>query len=103
MISEKDFASQVEDLFDIYHWVWAHFRPARTSKGWRTAMSGTKGFPDYVAARIYNGQRQILFIELKAEEGTLTFEQGKWANLLGGYIWKPSMLEQIVKILKDGK
>ncbi len=35
----------------LYHWRIAHFRPAKTEKGWRTPMTGDVGFPDLVIAR----------------------------------------------------
>ncbi len=99
-LSEKSFATQVEDLFKIYGWTWAHFRPAFTSKGWRTAMSGTKGFPDYVAARVKDGRRRILFIELKSEDGKPTAEQAEWLELLGGFLFRPGDIDTIARLLK---
>lgn len=99
-LSERDFSSQVEDLFKIYGWVYAHFRPAQTAKGWRTAMSGTKGFPDYVAARIKDGKRRVLFLELKSEDGQPAPEQTEWLRLLGGYLFRPSDIDEIARLLR---
>lgn len=73
-ISERDFSTQVEDLLNIYHWRWAHFRPARTMKGWRTALSGYKGFPDYIAVR----PPRLIFSELKDEYSEPSPEQEAW-------------------------
>ena len=102
-ITEKDFGSQVESLLDIYGWTWQHQRPAQTSKGWRTPISGTKGFPDYCAARVKDGKRQILFAELKNETNDPTPEQKQWLYVTGGFLWRPSMLEDIKRILRDGE
>lgn len=73
-ISETAFASQVEDLFKIYNWRWIHFRPAWSSKGYRTPIKGHKGFPDYVAVR----PPRLLFIELKDQYSKTTPEQEAW-------------------------
>jgi hypothetical protein len=102
-LTEKDFGSQIEDLLFIYGWTWCHFRPAQTSNGWRTALSGHKGFPDYCAARVKDGKRQILFAELKNETNDCTAEQHEWLSVTGGYLWRPSMLEDIKRILRDGE
>ena len=46
-ISETAFSSQIEDLLSRFGWHWAHFRPAWSSKGWRTPVSGKgKGFQE---------------------------------------------------------
>ena len=101
MISEKAFATQVEDLLDMFGWTWVHFRPARTKHGWTTAMSGTKGFPDYVAAReIHPDEFQRIFFELKKENGKLSSEQEVWVRLLNAYVWRPSQIKEIAKILR---
>ena len=100
-LSERDFSLQVEDLFKIFHWRYSHFRPAQTAKGWRTSITGYKGFPDYVAAK---GKR-IIFAELKSEIGKLTPDQEDWIALLKlcpgveVYVWKPNDLQEIANIL----
>ena len=77
-ISETAFASQVEDLLEIYKWVWIHLRPARVRRGGRdvyeTAYSGHKGFLDYVALR----PPRIVIFELKDQYKPLTPEQELW-------------------------
>jgi len=110
-ITERDFSSAVEDLFKLFGWRFSHFRPARTEKGWRTAITGDRGFPDYVAVR----NARLVFIELKSEKGRLTEAQAEWLELLRQcqrerlrhmevpnievYLWKPSMFEEIVGVL----
>lgn len=72
----------------------AHFRPAKTERGWRTAVQGDgKGFPDLV---ITSGNT-VLFVELKSERGRLTPEQRDWLDDLMGVegrvevcIWRPA-------------
>lgn len=77
-ISETAFASQVEDLLRLYHWHWCHFRPGRTTKGWRTSLTGHKGLPDYIAVR----PPRLVFAELKDEYSKTTPEQQAWLDLL---------------------
>ena len=106
-ITEKEFSQQIEDLFSIYHWHWCHFRPARTEHGWRTAISGYKGFVDYIAVRASEGGiARLLFIELKSDKGVISPEQWEWLDLLElcpkveCYLWRPSdNIEEIVAIL----
>jgi len=99
-LTEREFSLQVEGLFKLFGWRYAHFRPAQTNKGWRTPMTGTKGFPDYVAVRVRDGKRQIIFAELKSEKGKISTEQDDWLTELGGYLWRPSMLEEISEKLR---
>ena len=50
-ISESDFQSQIMELAVYCGYRVHHQRPAKTSQGWRTAISGDKGFPDLVLAK----------------------------------------------------
>jgi len=77
-ISEIEFSSTIEDLLNIYKWRWCHFRTARTKDSWRTALSGDKGFPDYIAVR----PPRLLIAELKSEDGKLTDDQQLWLDAL---------------------
>jgi len=120
-ISEADFLLQVIDLAHIYHWRVAHFRPARTADGWRTAVSGDGvGFPDLVMVR----PPRLIFAELKSEKGKTTNEQGAWledlrrcrtkarvvglksdpgvvADIIEVYLWRPGDFDKILEILKE--
>jgi len=103
-LREKEFSQQIEDLLKLFGWHWCHFRPARTEYGWRTALSGYQGFPDYIAV---SGKR-LLILELKSEKGQVSPHQQEWLNLLaacGGnvecYLWRPSDLDTIVEILNN--
>ena len=107
MITEKDFASWLEDLLDLYGYKWVHFRPARVQRQGRdtyeTAYTGYKGFPDYVACHL--DKKRIIFIELKSTTGKVGDEQYDWLEALGKsggevYLWKPEQRDQIEEILK---
>lgn len=73
-MSEAQLQSNVLELAALLGIRTAHFRPARTATGWRTAVSGDgKGFPDCVLV----GTR-VLFRELKADDGKPSAEQRGW-------------------------
>jgi hypothetical protein len=100
-VSEKDFQKAVADALNALGWRWYHSRPAQTSKGWRTALSGDAGYPDITAVR----RDRILFIELKAEQGRLSEEQGAWLADLGAagaeaFCWRPSDWSAIEEALR---
>ncbi len=90
-MTEAAFQRQVLTLARLYRWRVAHFRPGRTAKGWRTAVSGDgKGFPDLVLVREY-----VLFVELKTDSGRLTAEQKVWQAALQAagqraLVWRPA-------------
>ena len=100
--TEKAFGSQVEALLDLYSWRWCHSRPAMTKDGWRTALSGHRGFPDYVAVK-----DKTLFFELKSDKGKLSPDQQLWHDCLKAagaevFVWRPSQLEEIAQLLSNG-
>ena len=117
-ISEAQFLRQVIELGHAYRWKIAHFRPAKTKcrdcKGqgcsscgftgfsWRTAVSADgAGFPDLIMVR----KGKIIFFELKADKGKLTDAQYGWFWALNAkeqfcYVWRPSDIDEIEKILK---
>ena len=100
-VTEKDFAAQVEQLLEMFGWVWCHFRPARTKNGWVTALSGFPGFPDYFAVK----DGKILIFELKSERGKVTVYQELWHSELKKcgqevYVWRPVDIEMIAEILR---
>lgn len=82
LLTEADWQRQVTDLAELLGYDWAHFRPAQTGRGWRTPVSGTigAGWPDLMLLRERDGR--VLFIECKAEAGTLTPQQRYVLNLL---------------------
>lgn len=99
-MTEEQFLQQILQLARLLGWHTAHFRAAKTSRGWRTAVSGDgKGFPDLVLTR-----DRTIYAELKAARGKLSPEQEEWRDrlLLAGcewYLWQPSQFEEIASIL----
>jgi hypothetical protein len=102
LVTERDWQRQVTDAAELFGWTWAHFRPARTDRGWRTPVSGPSGagFPDLVLAR---GDRLIL-AELKAEGGRLTPEQRDVLDVLRQavecHVWRPTDLPAVLEVLR---
>ncbi len=102
-LSERDFASQVETLLDLFGWTWCHFRPAQTKHGWRTPLSGSQGLPDYIAAR----PPWLILFELKSDKGILTDKQKEWHEILKAchgcevYLWRPGDIEVIADRLSQ--
>lgn len=99
-ISEAVFLPQIIELAQTLGWLSAHFRPAMTAKGYRTAVSGDgKGFPDLMLAR-----ERVIYVELKSEVGKLDADQIKWRDRLlkageEWYCWRPSDFDMAVDIL----
>ena len=92
-MSESDLLTGVLDLCRVLGWRVAHFRPARTARGWRHPVSADgAGFPTcYSCGR---GGR-IVAAELKAERGRVATEQMHWlADLTAAgvpaFVWRPS-------------
>lgn len=97
-ISEADLQQRIIDLALLRGWHIAHFRAARTEKGWRTPVQGHKGFPDLVLAR----RGRIIFAELKAANGKMSAEQEEWGIQLGArfVLWRPNDWPSIQRILE---
>lgn len=105
-MTEAQLQDAVVTCAQVLGWRVAHFRPALTARGWRTAVSADgKGFPDLVLAR----EGRVLFAELKAERGHLSPEQIDWAVALQGtavrhYVWRPAdWLDGTVEMLLRGE
>ena len=89
-ITERDWQTRVIDAAKLFGWRYAHFRSARTAKGWKTAMEGDKGFPDLVLVK----PPRVIFVELKSDQGKLSIEQFNWMTALEAgnveaYVWRP--------------
>jgi VRR-NUC domain len=101
-VDEQSFQAAVVDVGRLAGWRVAHFRPARTAKGWRTPVTADgAGWPDLVCAR----PPRLLFVELKAEVGTLRPQQTEWLDVLRllpaceTYVWRPSDWDALVEVL----
>ena len=76
---EADLQATIVEAMQLRGFRVAHFRPARTDRGWRTAGSyDAAGFPDLIAVR---GPRCLAW-ELKSERGTVAVEQSEWIRAL---------------------
>lgn len=76
-MSEGQLQDAVIELARLLGWRVAHFRPAATGRGYRTAVQGDgAGFPDLVLVR--NGH--LIFAELKADRGRHSLDQHEWLN-----------------------
>ncbi len=101
-VSETEFLGQIIQLARLCGWRCAHFRPAKTEKGWRTAVQADgAGFPDLVLVR----HSRVIFAELKSEKGKVSPEQKEWIEALkitGNMmeIWRPSDWDRIEEALK---
>jgi len=88
-LTEAQFTTAVIQLAKYRGWSVTHFRPAKTERGWRTALQGDAGFPDLVLSR----RGRTIIAELKTETGRLTDGQRRWADQIGPALyrlWRPS-------------
>jgi len=74
--TELDYTDTVIAMARAFGWLTMHQRPARTSKGWRTPVSGNKGFFDFVL--IHEKTGAVIFAELKTERGVVSADQRRW-------------------------
>jgi len=99
---EREFATQVEHLLDLFGWLWKHDEPAvRQSGKWATSFRGARGFPDYIATR----DGRLVFAEIKNERGRLTSSQVLWLETLQTtsaevYVWRPNDLHEVKEVLR---
>jgi hypothetical protein len=100
-MTEAEFQSVVIDLARLFKWRVAHFRPAKTSHGWRTPVQADgAGFPDLLLCR-----DRIIAIELKSDAGKLAPEQDEWLAAfkragIEAYCFKPSDLDEVAAVLR---
>ena len=74
-MTERDLQSACIDLAHLFGYKVAHFRPARTSRGWRTPVEADgKGFPDLLLIK----GTQIKVRELKAGKNKPSQDQKDW-------------------------
>ena len=100
-MTEAEFQGALVELAEVLGWRWIHQRPAKTDKGWRTAVEGShaKGWPDIVFCR-----ERVVFVELKGPRGKLSDEQADWLDALRragaeAYCWWPDDWDQVVEVL----
>ena len=101
-LTEAEFTRQVIAFARLHGWRVAHFRSARTARGWRTPVQGDgKGFPDLILV----GHSRIIVAELKVGRKTLTADQTEWIAAFvlagaGAYVWYPSDWPEIESVLQ---
>lgn len=99
-ITEKAFQAQVIRLAELHGWMVYHTFDSRRS---------AKGFPDLVLVR-YTHHPCLIFAELKTERGRVSVAQSVWIralqvvaakcpNLMGVFVWRPSMWSEIERAL----
>lgn len=97
-ITEAEFTSSVVALFQLHGWRVCHIRPARTSRGWRTAYEGHAGLPDIIAAR----GGVVIMAELKVGKGKLSADQVEWLKASGSPVWRPEDWDTILLVAREG-
>lgn len=103
--TEADFQRAVIQVARTFGYKCAHFRTAKTPKGWRTPVQADgKGFPDLLLV----GRGRIIFAELKSATGRMTLDQMDWQDWLEDarqefYVWRPADFDEIVSILTGKK
>ena len=105
-LTEAEFQRLVIDLAQKLGYLVAHFRPGRNRRNqWTTAVQGDgKGYPDLTLV----GRGQVLFVELKTDDGELADDQEKWlehirANGGTALLWRPRDWDEIVDTLNVRK
>jgi hypothetical protein len=106
LATEAEYTATIIDAARILGWRTAHFRPARTVHGWRTAVQGdAKGWPDLVL--VHPDAGYVWFVELKRDDAPkLRLEQDLWRLWLIGagavhYVVKvPSGLDGFIESLQ---
>lgn len=99
-MTEAQLQEAIIDTARLTGWLVAHFRAAKTSKGWRTPVSADgKGFPDLVLVR-----GRVVYMELKDAKRKVTPEQEQWIRALlaadqEAYIVRPESLSLALGLL----
>lgn len=89
-MTEAELQAVAIECAHLFGWRVAHFRAARTTKGWVTPVAADgKGFPDLVLVR-----DQLLVREMKSATGKLRPHQEFWAEAfrqagVDFAIWRP--------------
>lgn len=102
-MTEAELQAQVLELARTFGWRAAHFRPALTRHGWRTAVTADgAGFVDLVLV----GHGRVIFVELKSSTGKLTPEQELWRDALltagaDWQLWSPRDISHIASTLSN--
>lgn len=91
-MTESAFLRQVVDIARLFRW--AHYHP-------QLSKWSERGWPDLVLCR----PPRLVLAELKRQNGKTTSHQEAWLELLRAcpgvevFLWRPSDLDEIVRIL----
>ena len=99
MTTERDFQRAVMDLAELSGWETFHCRTSMQQGRYLTATTGTmaKGWPDLVLVR----GRRLIFVELKADKGRLTDDQGRVLELLGRLMVEAEEIPEDMPVVKQ--
>lgn len=101
-MTEDEFLRQLLRAAKLLGWRTAHFRPARTARGWRTAVAGDgAGWPDLVLVK----DGRLVVAELKSAAGRVRDEQRRWLEALEAagvetHVWRPDDWDAILEVLR---
>jgi len=97
-MTEAQFTDRVIQTAKLYGWLVTHFRPAKTERGWRTALQGDSGFVDLVLAR----SGEVIHAELKVGNKKPRPDQVSWGQAIGKTyrLWYPDDWNEIVETLR---
>ena len=101
-LTEAAFTTQVIDLAHLMGWRVHHCRPARTGKGWRTALQGDAGLPDLIM--VHAAKKRFLIAELKVGNNQPSPAQAAWLWAcyeaeIEAYLWYPKDWPEIEELL----
>jgi hypothetical protein len=100
-MTEADLQDAIVALARLRGWLVAHFRPARTERGWRTPVAADgAGFPDLVLVHPEWGR--LIVAECKSDRGRVTTDQMRWLAAFSAagvetHIWRPEDLTDPVE------
>jgi len=104
-ITEAQWQAQVTELATLLGWQWCHFRPAQTSHGWRTPVSGPIGAGMVDLILVQPNARRLLFVELKRDGAKLRPDQERVHDVLrlagaDVRVWHPADWPEVTETLR---
>ena len=93
---EYERQQRITQALRTFGWLHTHFRPLRTEAGYRTPLSGDKGYVDITA--VHPSRGILLLCEVKSNRGKLNAEQELWIEALE-YIATPYWATSPVRVV----
>lgn len=99
-MTEDELQTGITEALTFAGWRWFHVRRSDLA-----IVEGFQGFPDIFA--VHGRRRLTLILELKAQDGRLSAEQGAWFAELGqaGHgpiVIRPTEYDDILKVILGG-